>query len=164
MDPLPHPVQSHWWMSYSVLSTQIISFICVTTKEEPRFKCIYRMSCKLSERCLEMQNHQVFLGIVHSHWQIQFQQNFLCKKLHCTLRRLLTTAVARQEHPDRLWGSPNFLFGVYPGYVYGHEINCLCLLAVFRMCGPMLLLLIVCLWLGGSFSTGIPWRWWSCGM
>ena len=43
------------------------------------------------------------------------QTKFFCKKLHCTYHKLSTTTVARQEHPDRLWVSPNILFSPYLG-------------------------------------------------
>jgi hypothetical protein len=115
MDPLPHPVQYDWWMSYSVLSTQIISFICVTTNVESLYQRCVTYELQVVWQMFGNTESTGFSWIVHTHWQIQFEQICFCKKLHCTFWRLLTIAVARQEHPDRLWASPNILFSPYLG-------------------------------------------------
>ena len=117
MDLLPHPLQSDQRMSCSVLSVHR-SFplsLCVSTNEEPLYQRCVWYELQVVWHMFGNSVSGVFSWIVCTHWQRHFQQNFLSKKLHCTFLILLRTAVASQEHADRFWDSPYFLFCLYPG-------------------------------------------------
>jgi hypothetical protein len=97
--PLPLPVKSHWRMLESVvwIHRLLPLSLCVTTNEE-----------FLHQRCVSCDSYQLGDTLFAN-----LELGGFSWILHVTFDRLLATAVARAEHPDRFCSSPNFLFSQY---------------------------------------------------
>jgi hypothetical protein len=97
VDPLPHPVQSDWRM------------LDGCTDHWPHL-CNHWWGVSVSWVCIVWQTCQLYDTLLQSSESGGFSWI-----LHFTFHRLLATAVARYERPDRLWGLPNLLFSQYVG-------------------------------------------------
>jgi hypothetical protein len=83
------------------LGTQIISFVSV---------CNHSWGISVWEVCIMRQSCQL-CDTLPGNWD---PHGFSCI-LHFTFDRLLATAIAREEHQDRLWRSLSFVFSQHMG-------------------------------------------------